>query len=221
MNTAKTNFFAEATSTNVDENSNWGGLESMNVPQTKSTAEKEAEQKAKEEEEARKQAEAEAARQQAEAAAREQQEAAAAASRSQEREPVVEETPAAQAETPSVPVPTSKNGQAIADFASKFVGAPYVAGGTSPSGWDCSGFVQWVFGQFGISLPRTSGQQATVGVAVPSLAQAQPGDIIANGMHAAIYVGNGMVVNALNPAQGTQITSLAVFSGGYSIRRVL
>ena len=223
VNTAKTNFFAEATSTNVDEDSNWGGLESMNVPQTKSTAEKEAEQKAKEEEEARKQAEEEAARQQAEAAAREQQEAAAAASRSQEREPVVEETPAAQAETqtPSVPVPTSKNGQAIADFASKFVGAPYVAGGTSPSGWDCSGVVQWVFGQFGISLPRTSGQQATVGVAVPSLAQAQPGDIIANGMHAAIYVGNGMVVNALNPTQGTQITSLAVFSGGYSIRRVL
>lgn len=220
VNTAKTNFFAEATSTNVDEDSDWGGLESMNVPQTKSTAEKEAEQQAKEEEEARKQAE-EAARQQAEAAAREQQEAAAAASRSQEREPVVEETPAAQAQTPSVPVPTSKNGQAIADFASKFVGAPYVAGGTSPSGWDCSGFVQWVFGQFGISLPRTSGQQATIGVAVPSLAQAQPGDIIANGMHAAIYVGNGMVVNALNPADGTQITSLAVFSGGYSIRRVL
>lgn len=219
VNTAKTNFFAEATSTNVDADSNWGGLESMNVPQTKSTAEKEAEQKAKEEEEARKQAEAEAARQQAEAAAREQAEAAA--SRSQEREPVVEEAPAAQPETPSVPVPTSKNGQAIADFASKYVGAPYVAGGTTPAGWDCSGFVMWVFGQFGISLPRTSGAQATVGTAVPSLAQAQPGDIIANGMHAAIYVGNGMVVNALNPAQGTQITSLAVFSGGYSIRRVL
>lgn len=202
VNTAKTNFFAEATSTNVDEDSNWGGLESMNVPQTKSTAEKEAEQKAKEEEEAREQAEA-------------------AASRSQEREPVVEEAPAAQPETPSVPVPTSKNGQAIADFARKYVGAPYVAGGTTPAGWDCSGFVMWVFGQFGISLPRTSGAQATVGTAVPSLAQAQPGDIIANGMHAAIYVGNGMVVNALNPAQGTQITSLAVFSGGYSIRRVL
>lgn len=222
VNTAKTNFFAEATSTNVDEDSNWGGLESMNVPQTKSTAEKEAEQKTKEEEEARKKAEEEAARQQAEAAAREQAEAAAAASRSQEREPVVEETPAApQTEAPSVAVPASKNGKALADFATKYVGAPYVPGGNTPAGWDCSGFVQWVFGQFGVSLPRTSGAQAGVGTAVPSLAEAQPGDIIANGMHAAIYIGGGLVVNALNPAQGTQITNLSVFVGGYSIRRVL
>ena len=54
-----------------------------------------------------------------------------------------------------------------------------------------------------------------------SLAEAQPGDILANGSHAAIYIGNGMVMNAMNPAQGTQIASVAVMGGAYSIRRVV
>ena len=208
VNTAKTDFFAEATSTDVEDDSNWGGLGSMDVPQTKSQAEKDAEKKAQEEEQTRKDAEAAAA---AEAAARLEREQAEAASRSQEREPIQQQEAA----------PASKNGASIAAYAQKFIGAPYVAGGTTPAGWDCSGFVQYVFAQFGINLPRTSGAQAGVGVAVPSLAQAQPGDILANGMHAAIYIGNGMVINALNPAQGTQITDTSVFYGGYSIRRVL
>ena len=213
VNTAKTDFFAEATSTDVEDDSNWGGLGSMDVPQTKSQTEKDAEKKAQEEEQARKDAEAAAA---AEAAARLEREQAEAASRSQEREPIQQQQLAAAPE-----VPASKNGASIAAYAQKFIGAPYVAGGTTPAGWDCSGFVQYVFAQFGINLPRTSGAQAGVGVAVPSLAQAQPGDILANGMHAAIYIGNGMVINALNPAQGTQITDTSVFYGGYSIRRVL
>lgn len=222
VNVAKANFFAEATSTEVDKDSNWGGLGSMDVPQTKSTAEKEAE--------ARAQAEKEAAEQRAqqEAAAQAAREQAAAASRDQARESLTdtnatqqEAAPAAQAAAaPSVP--TSKNGAAIASYAQKFIGAPYVSGGTTPSGWDCSGFVMYVFSQFGINLPRTSGAQAGVGTAVPSLAEAQPGDIIANANHAAIYIGNGMIVNALNPAQGTQVTNLSAFGGAaYSIRRVL
>lgn len=207
VNTAKTDFFAEATSTDVEDDSNWGGLGSMDVPQTKSQTEKDAEAAAA-----------------AEAAARLEREQAEAASRSQEREPIQQQeaAPAEQQQTAAAPeVPASKNGASIAAYAQKFIGAPYVAGGTTPAGWDCSGFVQYVFAQFGINLPRTSGAQAGVGVAVPSLAQAQPGDILANGMHAAIYIGNGMVINALNPAQGTQITDTSVFYGGYSIRRVL
>lgn len=196
----------------------------MDVPQTKSTAEKEAE--------ARAQAEKEGAEQRAqeEAAAKAAREQAAAASRGQARESLTdtnantaqqEAAPAAQpAAAPSVP--TSKNGAAIAAYAQKFIGAPYVSGGTTPSGWDCSGFVMYVFSRFGINLPRTSGAQAGVGTAVPSLAEAQPGDIIANANHAAIYIGNGMIVNALNPAQGTQVTNLSAFGGAaYSIRRVL
>lgn len=194
---AKRDFLAEHTSTDVESNADWGGIESLDVPQTESQAEKD--QKAQE------QAEAQAQAAQAQAQAESQ-----AASRSSDRASI------------SVPTaPASATGQALADYALQFQGYPYVAGGNTPSGWDCSGFVQWVFAQFGVSLPHYSGAQMSVGTAVGSIAEAAPGDIIVNTQHAAIYIGNGMVINALNPAQGTQVTSLAVFSGGYAIRRVL
>lgn len=181
---AKRDFLAEHTSTDVESNADWGGIESLDVPQTESQAEKD--QKVQEQAESQ------------------------AASRSSDRASI------------SVPTaPASATGQALADYALQFQGYPYVAGGNTPSGWDCSGFVQWVFAQFGVSLPHYSGAQMSVGTAVGSIAEAAPGDIIVNTQHAAIYIGNGMVINALNPAQGTQVTSLAVFSGGYAIRRVL
>lgn len=196
---AKRDFLAEHTSTDVESNADWGGVESLDVPQTESQAEKD--QKAQEQAEAEAQAQAAQAQAQAESQA---------ASRSSDRASI------------SVPTaPASATGQALADYALQFQGYPYVAGGNTPSGWDCSGFVQWVFAQFGVSLPHYSGAQMSVGTAVGSIAEAAPGDIIVNTQHAAIYIGNGMVINALNPAQGTQVTSLAVFSGGYAIRRVL
>lgn len=197
---AKRDFLAEHTSTDVESNADWGGIESLDVPQTESQAEKD--RKTQE------QAEAEA---QAAQAQTQTQAEAQTASRSSER-----------ADISSVPTaPASATGQALADYALQFQGYPYVSGGNTPSGWDCSGFVQWVFAQFGVSLPHYSGAQMSVGTAVGSIAEAAPGDIIVNTQHAAIYIGNGMVINALNPAQGTQVTSLAVFSGGYAIRRVL
>lgn len=196
---AKRDFLAEHTSTDVESNADWGGIESLDVPQTESQAEKD--QKAQEQAEAEAQAQAAQAQAQAESQA---------ASRSSDRASI------------SVPTdPASATGQALADYALQFQGYPYVAGGNTPSGWDCSGFVQWVFAQFGVSLPHYSGAQMSVGTAVGSIAEAAPGDIIVNTQHAAIYIGNGMVINALNPAQGTKVTSLAVFSGGYAIRRVL
>lgn len=201
---AKRDFLAEHTSTDVESNADWGGIESLDVPQTESQAEKD--QKAQEQAEAEAQAQAQAAQAQAQTQAETQ-----TASRSSER-----------ADISSVPTaPASATGQALADYALQFQGYPYVSGGNTPSGWDCSGFVQWVFAQFGVSLPHYSGAQMSVGTAVGSIAEAAPGDIIVNTQHAAIYIGNGMVINALNPAQGTQVTSLAVFSGGYAIRRVL
>lgn len=112
----------------------------------------------------------------------------------------------------------------VAGFAASFAGlVPYVWGGNTPAGWDCSGFTQYVFAQFGVSLPHYSGAQANCGMYVDSLANAQPGDLIANGTHAAIYIGGGMVVNALNPYQGTGICTVAgAFGGaGYSIRRIV
>ena len=199
---AKRDFLAEHTSTDVESNADWGGIESLDVPQTESQAEKD--RKAQEQAEAEAQAQAQAAQAQTQAEAQ-------TASRSSER-----------ADISSVPTaPASATGQALADYALQFQGYPYVSGGNTPSGWDCSGFVQWVFAQFGVSLPHYSGAQMSVGTAVGSIAEAAPGDIIVNTQHAAIYIGNGMVINALNPAQGTQVTSLAVFSGGYAIRRVL
>ena len=202
----KRDFLAEHTSTDVESNADWGGIESLNVPQTESQAEKD--RKAQEQAEAEAQAQAQAAQSQAQAPT---QAEAQTASRSSER-----------ADISSVPTaPASATGQALADYALQFQGYPYVSGGNTPSGWDWSGFVQWVFAQFGVSLPHYSGAQMSVGTAVGSIAEAAPGDIIVNTQHAAIYIGNGMVINALNPAQGTQVTSLAVFSGGYAIRRVL
>lgn len=201
---AKRDFLAEHTSTDVESNADWGGIESLDVPQTESQAEKD--RKAQEQAEAEAQAQAQAAQAQTQTQAEAQ-----TASRSSER-----------ADISSVPTaPASATGQALADYALQFQGYPYVSGGNTPSGWDCSGFVQWVFAQFGVSLPHYSGAQMSVGTAVGSIAEAAPGDIIVNTQHAAIYIGNGMVISALNPAQGTQVTSLAVFSGGYAIRRVL
>lgn len=200
---AKRDFLAEHTSTDVESNADWGGIESLDVPQTESQAEKD--RKTQEQAEAEAQAQAQAAQAQTQTQAEAQ-----TASRSSDRASI------------SVPTaPASATGQALADYALQFQGYPYVAGGNTPSGWDCSGFVQWVFAQFGVSLPHYSGAQMSVGTAVGSIAEAAPGDIIVNTQHAAIYIGNGMVINALNPAQGTQVTSLAVFSGGYAIRRVL
>ncbi|WP_368091177.1 C40 family peptidase [Bifidobacterium angulatum] len=192
-------------SVSTDVKGNWGGIESLNVPKTKSQAEKDAEQERQET----------AARAQQEAAAQQ----AAAASRSATRSSLESSSSASLTVNP----PDSKTAAALVSYAEQFVGqVPYVWGGSTTSGWDCSGFVMYVFAQFGISLPHSSGAQAGYGTAVPSLASAQPGDIIANSAHAGIYVGNGMVVNALNPSQGTQITPVAwAFTGSYSIRRLL
>ena len=192
-------------SVSTDVKGNWGGIESLNVPKTKSQAEKDAEQERREA----------AARAQQEAAAQQ----AAAASRSATRSSLESSSSASLTVNP----PDSKTAAALVSYAEQFVGqVPYVWGGSTTSGWDCSGFVMYVFAQFGISLPHSSGAQAGYGTAVPSLASAQPGDIIANSAHAGIYVGNGMVVNALNPSQGTQITPVAwAFTGSYSIRRLL
>ena len=192
-------------SVSTDVKGNWGGIESLNVPKTKSQAEKDAEQERQEA----------AARAQQEAAAQQ----AAAASRSATRSSLESSSSASLTVNP----PDSKTAAALVSYAEQFVGqVPYVWGGSTTSGWDCSGFVMYVFAHFGISLPHSSGAQAGYGTAVPSLASAQPGDIIANSAHAGIYVGNGMVVNALNPSQGTQITPVAwAFTGSYSIRRLL
>lgn len=93
-------------------------------------------------------------------------------------------------------------GQAIVDYACQFIGNPYVWGGTSlTNGADCSGFVQSVYAHFGISLPRTTWDQEYAGTPV-SYDQAMPGDLILYEGHVGIYMGDGQIVNAINPSKG-------------------
>ena len=96
----------------------------------------------------------------------------------------------------------SAKGKDIANFACRYVGNPYVAGGTSlTKGADCSGFTFAIYKEFGISLPRTSTAQRGAGREV-SLSDAQPGDIVCYAGHVAIYIGGGRIVHASTPSTG-------------------
>lgn len=91
----------------------------------------------------------------------------------------------------------------IVKIAKSKAGVPYVWAGTSPdTGWDCSGYVQWVFAQAGVKLPRVS---QWVGQEKISIEDALPGDLVVqnNGTHVGIYLGNGRMISALNPSVGT------------------
>ena len=104
-------------------------------------------------------------------------------------------------------------GNDVVGEAKKYLGLPYVWGGTDPKvGLDCSGLVQLVYKNLGVDLPRVSYQQATEGRAVPSMAQARPGDLLAFGSpsvnHIAIYIGGGKMIHA--PRTGKNVEILAI-----------
>ena len=123
-------------------------------------------------------------------------------------------------ETPKPTASGSGKGADIANYACQFVGNPYVAGGTSlTNGADCSGFVMSVYQHFGISLPRSSYSQSTVGKGV-SYSEAQPGDVIYYGGHVGIYIGNGQIVHASTERTGIKITS-ATYRSIITVRRII
>ena len=137
----------------------------------------------------------------------------------------VEDTDYSESGSTDSSVSYSGSGSSVADYATQFVGNPYVYGGTSlTNGADCSGFVQSVYANFGVSLPRTSYDQMNVGTEV-SYSEAQPGDLICYGGHVAIYLGGGRIVHASNsapyPAGGIKISDNAAYRTILSVRRVM
>jgi cell wall-associated NlpC family hydrolase len=103
-------------------------------------------------------------------------------------------------------IPTSRDGSSVSvrrltQTSFRYIGVPYMFGGTTPNGFDCSGFVQFVFGNNGISLPRTADQQFEMGQPV-SYSRLQPGDLVffstyAPGpSHSGIYLGDGKFISA-------------------------
>ena len=112
-------------------------------------------------------------------------------------------------------------GQQIANFALQFVGNPYVYGGTSlTNGADCSGFVMSVYQNFGISLPRTSGEQGQCGTDVGGLGNAKPGDLVSYSGHIGIYIGNGQIVHASSAKTGIKVSN-ASYRPILSVRRIV
>ena len=107
--------------------------------------------------------------------------------------------------TPSAPVQTATGGhEGVVATAKTGIGGGYVWGGRSFGAWDCSGFVSYVYAQHGVKLtPYTFAMKNEL----RATANPQPGDIVfQNGYnHVGIYVGNGMMISALNPSQGTQL----------------
>ncbi len=114
-------------------------------------------------------------------------------------------------------------GQAVVDRARTYLGVPYVWGGTDPKhGLDCSGLVQRVYADLGYDLPRVSWQQAQAGRPVDSMADAQPGDLLAFGSpvhHIGIYIGDGQMIEA--PRPGLDVRIGPVYETPSAIRRIV
>jgi cell wall-associated NlpC family hydrolase len=107
---------------------------------------------------------------------------------------------------------------AVAAVAARYQGVPYVFGGESPAGFDCSGLVAYVYAQFGIALPHSSLAQARIGTRI-STAAAKPGDVVvmSGGSHIGIYLGGGRMIDA--PMPGRVVSERAIYTTDYYIVR--
>lgn len=188
-------------------------------------------------EQAAAQAQQEAATQQAA-----QEQAAAAQAQQQVQQPVQNQAPAqtqtqapaqqtqqvqqqaqpAQVQQPQQQVvSTSADGSAIAAYAQSFIGTPYVLGGSTPSGFDCSGLTQYVYAHFGKQIGRNTIAQESAGTHIP-VSQAQVGDLLFWGTpgstyHVAIYLGGNSFVAAPEPGQSVKIGNMAYFMPSFAV----
>ena len=182
--------------------------------QAAAEAQAEAEQAAAEAQAQAEQAAAQAQAQAEQAAAQAQAEQAAQAEAEQAQEAPVQAAPAVSteddtAETTAVSAPAAVPqgvGSGAVAIGSNYLGTPYVWGGGGPGGFDCSGFVSYVYAQMGISLPHQSGDILNSGTVI-SASEARPGDILWWPGHVGIYAGDGQVLHS-TPGPGVSITNI-------------
>jgi cell wall-associated NlpC family hydrolase len=120
-------------------------------------------------------------------------------------------------------VASNPKGQALIDEAAKYLGVPYVWGGTTPNGFDCSGFVQYVCAQNGISISRVADDQMHKDGTYVSKDQLEPGDLVFFGSgdyatHVGMYVGDGMMIHA--PSTGKDVMYTDITTGYYQSRYI-
>jgi len=146
------------------------------------------------------------ARARLEAAAR----AASTASESVATEVAVDpDTPSVPSDDSSIPAPPPARYTGVVGIAMQYLGVPYVWGGMSPAGFDCSGFISYVYGQVGVSLPHHAASQYGYGVAV-SRDQLAPGDLVFfDGLgHVGMYIGGGQFIHSPHTGDVVKISSL-------------
>ncbi|MFB9960122.1 C40 family peptidase [Agromyces bracchium] len=153
----------------------------------------------------------------AEEAQRAAEEAAAAeAARQAAAEQMTSYAAAASEYTPAA-VYGSADPASVFAVAQQYLGVPYVYGGATPAGFDCSGLVQYVYAQFGISLPHSSSAQGAAGTQIP-VSEAVPGDLVVMSGHIGFYAGNGMILHA--PYEGTVVRTQPIWTSDYWIVRI-
>lgn len=134
----------------------------------------------------------------------------------------VSQAPTASTSTATATTTASASASAITSYALTFLGVPYVWGGTTPSGFDCSGFVQYVYSHFGINLGRTTYTQQYAGTKI-SVASAQAGDLYfwgsyGSAYHVAIALGGGQYVMAPAPGQNVMTGSVSSYTPSFAVR---
>lgn len=134
----------------------------------------------------------------------------------------VSQAPTASTSTATTTTTASASASAITSYALTFLGVPYVWGGTTPSGFDCSGLVQYVYSHFGINLGRTTYTQQYAGTKI-SVASAQAGDLYfwgsyGSAYHVAIALGGGQYVMAPAPGQNVMTGSVSSYTPSFAVR---
>jgi cell wall-associated NlpC family hydrolase len=205
LETLKTNAQKQQDAFNKELEDHKGELAALQAQLSQQTAD--AAKKAQED--AAKQAAAQAAVAQAAASA-----AAASASSSS--------SASSQSSTATSTVTTGSNQGSLIANVQQYLGVPYVWGGTTPAGFDCSGLIYYAAQQAGMSLPRTSQAQSTLGTQV-SVSDLQAGDLVfwggvGSAYHVGIYIGNGQYIHAPAPGQNVTVGNVAYFRPDFGRR---